>query len=71
MAIGHVHVLASAIEAVRHRGLQKRVDELLPDEARPVRANGRDWVPCEVCRDEAELLLTALNERGFKLELDL
>lgn len=53
--------LARAVETVRHRGLMKRPDRADPDVAKPVTPADADWQPCEVCRDEARLILAALG----------
>lgn len=53
--------LAAAIEAVRHRGIQKRVDRRQPEVPKRVTSKGADWDPCEICRKEAGLVLAELE----------
>ena len=53
--------LARAVEAVRHRGLMKRVDTSQPDVPKTVGHKGADWRPCAVCRNDARLILVELR----------
>lgn len=53
--------LGKAIELVRHRGIQARIDSKHPDIPKEVSINGKDWKPCEICREEASLVYDAIQ----------
>jgi hypothetical protein len=56
-----IESLSYAIEKVRHRNIQKKVSVTEPKIPKDVKSNGVDWKPCEVCREEAELILKELK----------
>lgn len=54
--------LTVAVENVRHRNLQKRINKSNPDIPKAVKSRGSDWHPCEVCKEEVLLILNELRK---------
>lgn len=53
--------LARAIERVRHRGLQRRIDARHRNVPKATKTMGADWQPCEICFEEAGLILAEIR----------